>query len=1058
MLNPKISVIIPIYNVEYYLEETLNSILNQTFIDNIEVLMIDDGSDDSSRLIMEKFAKKYDNFYAFFTENTGVCATRNFGLDVAKGEYIHFMDSDDFLIYDTYEKLYKLAKKGNCDVVTSGHLRYDSKKTWTIDISTQIFDISKKNIENTNMTEHPELSWDMPLWNKIIKREFLSKNNIRFYHKQIVYSDNLFMIEVYSKAKNVTIMNDTTYCWREREVGTSMTRDFNLNRGNQIHEMATLVNNFLIANVSDKNVLTKKYTKLLIVDLFVFIMKVKREYPKENHEYLFESVYNIINLVPMEYINNMNSYYRTIYKMALNKDWNDLYLFASYKYKYDQSFPEGINQNYLDEINFREDSYREDLRFAAKKAFIENNELVIEFVNYVPYYNGKFDKMSYRWENENLLDNFKVKGNRIYIPLNSLSSGDNNIICECHYDNIKKESPMKTEVITDFSLDKVDIEIKKDILGYLHIIKREKNDLIITIDDIELNDNTFHFKGHSNKTLDNVCIIDSPNILKFTYDLKYVSENEFYFDIDYNDFMRSPIKKWKLSSDEIFDKITLNKDFEFINDKYKVSIKNNENKINFDFELHNHLEEYANPQKAKLTVIIPVFNAEKYLSNTFDSLLTQSIGFENLEVIFVDDCSTDNSRDIITNFSKQYPNVKVVFLNKNSGGAGRPRNVGMEYSTSDYVMFLDSDDIFINDACETVYNEITENGIDIVSGFHTNDGKTPHPGLLENTFTDPMKSFPNRNKKVKEMFKDENSFVYVDSINECESIIDNFGLSSKIFRKSFLEENNITFPDSSAGEDSVFLCNSFLNAKGIKFVNKYVYRYFLDREESLTHVFSKDIMKIRLDSYYKMYYLCANKNKIKMFKHYALHGKLNYFTKKHLLVCNLPPHDVLEVLEYAQPLFKLYMEHDQIKAEHYELYEYIANKEYELALEYIYRGKNVEIPKLKHIVLIYKLENLNQLNQIYNHFHNIKYSFKHIMIVTDEDNLFLPNTILESELNNIKYDDNHYFYFVDDFNPNLNIDEFEAKSDFKEVQTNFKNSIISNNTFKKLVSSECFNF
>ena len=390
-------------------------------------------------------------------------------------------------------------------------------------------------------------------------------------------------------------MNDTTYCWREREVGTSMTRDFNLNRGNQIHEMATLVNNFLISNITDKTILTEKYTKLLIVDLFVFIMKVKREYPKENHEYLFESVYNIINLVPMEYINNMNSYYRTIYKMALNKDWNDLYLFASYKYKYDQSFPKGINQNYLDEINFREDSYREDLRFAAKKVFVENNELIINFVNYVPYYNGKFDKISYHWENKSLLNNFKVEGNKIHIPLNSLSSGDNNIICECHYDNIKKESPMKTEVIADFSLDKFDIEIKKDILGYLHIIKREKNDLIITIDDIELNDNTFHFKGHSNKTINKVCINDSSNILKFAYDLKYISENEFYFDIEYNDFMRTPIKKWNLSSDENFNKITLNKDFEFINDKYKVSIKNNNDKINFDFELYNHLEEYENP-------------------------------------------------------------------------------------------------------------------------------------------------------------------------------------------------------------------------------------------------------------------------------------------------------------------------------------------------------------------------------------------------------------------------------------------------------------------------------
>ena len=137
----KISVIIPLYNVENFIEETLNSLLNQTIIDDIEVLMIDDGSTDNSRYIIEKYALDYDNFYAFHKENEGQGVARNFGLKKAKGEYIHFLDADDFITPDAYEKLYELRSKFSNSisrifyffetkdgiVVLSGYLKKDNK-------------------------------------------------------------------------------------------------------------------------------------------------------------------------------------------------------------------------------------------------------------------------------------------------------------------------------------------------------------------------------------------------------------------------------------------------------------------------------------------------------------------------------------------------------------------------------------------------------------------------------------------------------------------------------------------------------------------------------------------------------------------------------------------------------------------------------------------------------------------------------------------------------------------------------------------------------------------
>ena len=130
MDNIKISVILPVYNTENYLEEALDSILNQTMIDDIEVLMLDDGSSDDSRYIIEKYALDYENFHAFHNENMGQGRERNFGIKHAKGEYIHFMDADDYILPDAYEKLYGAAKSGNYDFVMGKACRFTKNSNW----------------------------------------------------------------------------------------------------------------------------------------------------------------------------------------------------------------------------------------------------------------------------------------------------------------------------------------------------------------------------------------------------------------------------------------------------------------------------------------------------------------------------------------------------------------------------------------------------------------------------------------------------------------------------------------------------------------------------------------------------------------------------------------------------------------------------------------------------------------------------------------------------------------------------------------------------------------
>ena len=107
-----------------------------------------------------------------------------------------------------------------------------------------------------------------------------------------------------------------------------------------------------------------------------------------------------------------------------------------------------------------------------------------------------------------------------------------------------------------------------------------------------------------------------------------------------------------------------------------------------------------------ISVIIPIYNVGSNIENIINSLLNQTIGFNNLEIIFVDDNSSDNSKNIIKHFVKKYSNVQGIYCTENSGNAGKPRNLGLEQISSDYVMFLDSDDEFFDYSCELLYNKI----------------------------------------------------------------------------------------------------------------------------------------------------------------------------------------------------------------------------------------------------------------------------------------------------------------------------------------------------------------
>lgn len=207
-------------------------------------------------------------------------------------------------------------------------------------------------------------------------------------------------------------------------------------------------------------------------------------------------------------------------------------------------------------------------------------------------------------------------------------------------------------------------------------------------------------------------------------------------------------------------------------------------------------------------------------------------------------------------------------------------------------------------------------------------------------------------KKTYEIINDSNFEFQIDSIDEFPSAIAATNVWNKIFKKSLIDENNITFPISIPAEDSVFLINALLNAHGIKFINKMIVKHEYNRLDSETNQHSKNKFLKRSEAYYMMYYSCIEKNKTRMFVHYLLFPKLNALLNN-IMKYKLPPREILDILLHIKPLFKLYCDYEGFPP-NLKAFEDIAQGNFENVLKGIY-GETT--PKLTDIKCIYSTKN-----------------------------------------------------------------------------------------------------
>lgn len=286
----------------------------------------------------------------------------------------------------------------------------------------------------------------------------------------------------------------------------------------------------------------------------------------------------------------------------------------------------------------------------------------------------------------------------------------------------------------------------------------------------------------------------------------------------------------------------------------------------------------------KISIIIPIYNAAEFIVNkTLKSIEKQTMDFENIEVILVNDCSSDNTEKVINEYAKIHKNIVPINLRENAGGPAIPRNIGITYASADYLMFLDQDDTFKKDACETLYNKIISEDVDLVCGNHN---------MVQNGRTTKCFNFDwatEEEIKIKDIHENPNFLT--------------MGVAawSKIFRKELVLKNNLKFTEG-AGEDIFFSIRALLLAKGIILLKNFIVVDYQVRSESLSHQVNAEYIDEFTEFYLNFFDYCDKNIKDETLYNPLFNGRMNHILSI-LFYSDLYFDELSNVLRKIQTLF-----------------------------------------------------------------------------------------------------------------------------------------------------------
>lgn len=211
-MKPLVSIIIPIYNVEKYIDDCLKSVVNQTFR-NIEIILVNDGTKDNSMQIVKRYAESDGRIKVINKINGGLSSARNAGLDIAKGDYIVFVDSDDFIENNMIEEMYNTAYNNNSDIIMCGYNRVNTDFVYKVKppIDCNI-KYNKVDIYNIITNSQNYITWFV--WRNMYKSDLLNNNKIRFNESVKIGEDSCFNLEAFLSSNSIMCIDKELYNYR----------------------------------------------------------------------------------------------------------------------------------------------------------------------------------------------------------------------------------------------------------------------------------------------------------------------------------------------------------------------------------------------------------------------------------------------------------------------------------------------------------------------------------------------------------------------------------------------------------------------------------------------------------------------------------------------------------------------------------------------------------------------------------------------------------------------------------------------------------------------------
>lgn len=279
-----ISIIVPIYDVEEYLIECLESIRRNIAGLEAEVLLIDDGSNDSSSVIAKSYANREEKFNYYRKENGGLSNARNYGVSLASGKYLFFVDSDDLLTDGILPKMFETAERNDTELTVCNVARYKDRRIFESYLHVRAFHGLRDTV--LHVTNYPNFIYDSTSWNKLILRSFYLKYGISF-PEGFLYEDMLPNFKLHYLCNGVSVIRDTGYLWRQRtEANKQITQDHSKKPLTDKIEMMRQTLDYIRENVTEPEIEETVVIKFLGHDFDGWLNQLRLLTEEEAKEYV----------------------------------------------------------------------------------------------------------------------------------------------------------------------------------------------------------------------------------------------------------------------------------------------------------------------------------------------------------------------------------------------------------------------------------------------------------------------------------------------------------------------------------------------------------------------------------------------------------------------------------------------------------------------------------------------------------------------------------------------------------------------------------------------------